>query len=135
MWQCGQLRTAHNVYSLKISRVEVKNFPDYGTSPLTTGGRMYWDGEAGNASGQASRPCTTHKESSISCEGSERGNELHLGYGKQRDAVPNPWRNNLTIDKNFEYKNSKAMEGNSPYQYETTEESNGIAQNMLNGHN
>ena len=55
-----------NVYGLKISRVEVKNFPDYGISPLTTGGRMYWDGEAGNAPGQASRPCTTHEESSIS---------------------------------------------------------------------
>ena len=26
-WQCGQLRTAHNVYGLKISRVEVKNSP------------------------------------------------------------------------------------------------------------
>ena len=26
-WQCGQLRTAHNVYGLKISRVEVNNSP------------------------------------------------------------------------------------------------------------
>ena len=63
------------------------------------------------------------------------GKEPHLGYGKQRAAIPNPWYHNLIIDKNFEYKISKAMEGNLPYQYETTEESNGIAQNMLNGHN
>ena len=52
-----------------------------------------------------------------------------------KDVIPNPWCNNLTIDKKFEYKKSKAMEGNLPYQYETTEESIGIAQNMLNGHN
>ena len=52
-----------------------------------------------------------------------------------KDVVPNPWCNNLTIDKKFEYKNSKAMEGNLPYQYETTEESIGDAQKMFNGHN
>ena len=52
-----------------------------------------------------------------------------------KDVVPNPLCNNLTIDKKFEYKNSKAMEGNLPYQYETTEESNGDAQKMFNGHN
>ena len=50
-------------------------------------------------------------------------------------AILNPWYHNLIIDMNFEYKISKAMEGNLPYQYETTEESNGIAQNMLIGHN
>ena len=63
------------------------------------------------------------------------GKEPHLGYGKQRAAIPNPWYHNLIIDKNFECKISKAMKGNLPYQYETTEESIGIAQNMLNGHN
>ena len=66
MWQCGQLKTAHNVYGLKLSRVEVKNYPVYGASPLTTGGRMYWDGEASDVPGRASRPCTTHEESFIS---------------------------------------------------------------------
>ena len=50
-WQCGFLRTAHNVYDLIISRVEVVNGP----TTLTTGGRIYWDGEASGDLGRASR--------------------------------------------------------------------------------
>ena len=95
---------------------------------------MYWDGEASNAPGRASRPCTTHEESFISRVDHTEEMSFIQGMGN-RDVVPNLWCNNLTIDKKFEYKNSKAMEGNLPYQYETTEESIGDAQKMFNGHN
>ena len=59
----------------------------YGASPLPTGGRMYWDGEASDVPGRASRILhNSQGELHIPQNQGDQewGDELHLGCGNQR---------------------------------------------------
>ena len=129
-WQCGLLRTAHNVCGLIISRVEVDVSPRYGASLLTTGGRTTWNGEASGVPGRASRILHDSWGELHIPFGSEKGDELHLGCGNW-DAIPSPWWYILTIDKKIENKKYKADGGKMSYQNENTEKSIGNSQQIV----
>ena len=94
-WQCGFLRTAHNVYDLIISRVEVVNGPSrmgWAHSPQAVGctgmarPAVIWDEPAGS--------CTTHKESFISLrtKGIRNGEMSFIQGVGIKVVIPSPWR-------------------------------------------
>ena len=82
-WQCGSSKTAHDVYGLIISRVEVDDSPrlmGQAHSPQTVG-RPGMARPAGS--------CTTHEESFISRLDQKKEMSFIKGVGNG-DAIPQP---------------------------------------------